>query len=148
MADNYLENRMEEYRRRRPAAAHYTPAYRSPGAELPMCGVRVLVDAGMEAPVPELVAALVNAGCRVAFRCSDAASGNRLAQATGARALPLDRERAAQNLFRAWGGVDVLIAAEADPGYAATVLERSRCGAGKMLLLNELTAENIVRMCS
>ena len=149
MADNYLERKMEEYRRQRPAATHCTPSYRgAASAPLPLPGVRVLVDAGMDVPVPEVVVALVNAGCRVAFRCSDAAAGNRLAQSCGARALPLERARALQNLFKAWGGVDILIVGDSDTDYAAEALSRCRPGRGRVLTIGGLTAETVVRKCS
>lgn len=152
MADNYLENKMEEYRRQTPRPAHHTPRLHGAGEGLPLAGVRVLVDGGgtLTDALAALVDAFVDAGCRVAFRCADAAAGNRLAQTNGARALPLDADRSVENLFRAWGGIDILVA-DADAGYAEHALSRCRRGRGRHLTLADMegaAAADIVRMCS
>lgn len=153
MADNYLENKMEEYHRNPPRTAHLTPTLHGAGTgPLPLAGVRVLIDFGgtVAAPLPGLVAAFVDAGCRVAFRCSDAAEGNRMAQANGARALPLERVRAVANLYRSWGGIDVLVADGIGETEAAGILSRSRTSHRRLLMLRDIdgmAAADVVRMC-
>lgn len=105
MADNYLENKMDEYRRgvlNAPARRKLTPSGHAGGCAsfLPFPpGLRVMVLCD-EAP-EETVKALVNAGCRVAFTGPDRIHGARVAQATGAQhhpVAPSDAEAVAHSL--------------------------------------------------
>lgn len=98
MADNYLENKMDEYRRGllgAPVRRKITPSGAAAGCAsfLPFPpGLRVLVMC--EKGNDELIAALVNAGCRVAFTSTDRSAGAKLAQHTGARHIPVSPENA------------------------------------------------------
>lgn len=94
MADNFLENRMDEYRSGRLARkSRTTTAMRSPhrpdSLVIRFDGMAVLILAG---EIDELVSATVrkfaDVGCRVAFTADDRAGGNSLSQATGARYYP------------------------------------------------------------
>lgn len=94
MADNYLENRMEEYRSGRLAArSRSTSAMRAPRRAdaltlhySPM-PVVILADS-LTSVVAETVCAFTAVGCRVAFTASDAKEGNAVAQRAGARYYP------------------------------------------------------------
>lgn len=98
MADNYLERKMEEYRRGKTAAPRRriipSGAVR-PQVTVPLGDVTVLV-AGADEP---LVTAFANAGAAVRF-CNAAgdgaalSAGRRLAERTGARYLPFSEAEA------------------------------------------------------
>lgn len=124
MADNYLERKMEEYRRGKTAAPRRriipSGAVR-PQVTVPLGDVTVLV-AGADEP---LVTAFANAGAAVRF-CNaagdDAAlsAGRRLAERTGARYLPFSEAEALAMLGnnavdyvarRSDGGIELLSAA-------------------------------------
>ncbi len=132
MADNYLERKMEEYARgvRRPASR--STALQRPGtAVLPIPLLHVLIECEdvSAAQVSGTVRAFTAAGCRVAFRCSDAGAGARAAQALSARALPLSPEGAVDNLLKAWGSVDVIVNFSSDTAAA----EKMAASAGECL---------------
>lgn len=93
MADNYLEKKMEEYRR---GVSGLTPRRKiTPSGHacgnasfLPFPpGLRVMVLCG-NAPA-DLIKALSDAGCRVAFTGTDRRSGTETARATGAQHHPV-----------------------------------------------------------
>lgn len=94
MADNYLENRMEEYRSGRLASrSRTTSTMRAPRRAdtltlhyAPMT-VAILADS-LTPVVAETVCAFTAVGCRVAFTASDAKEGNAVAQRAGARYYP------------------------------------------------------------
>ena len=112
MADNYLENRMEEYRSGRLASrSRSTQAMRAPRrADTltlrydPMTAL-ILADA-LTPVVAETVAAFTAVGCRVAFTCADVKEGNALAQRSGARYYPatFTPGAIADDIAARWGG--------------------------------------------
>lgn len=94
MADNYLENRMEEYRSGRLASkSRTTTAMRSPKRpdtltlHYPPMTVAVIA-AELTPVVAETIRAFTGVGCRVAFTVTDSKEGNTLAQQSGARFYP------------------------------------------------------------
>ena len=93
MADNYLENKMDEYRRgllSAPSRRKTTPSGYARGCAsfLPFPpGLRVFVLADM--PGEDELKAMVDAGCRVAFTGIDKTEGTRLAQKCGAQYHPI-----------------------------------------------------------
>lgn len=94
MADNYLENRMEEYRSGRLASkSRTTTAMRSPKRHdtltLHYPPMTVAVIAAELSPViSETIQAFTGVGCRVAFTAANNKEGNALAQRSGARFYP------------------------------------------------------------
>jgi hypothetical protein len=114
MADNYLENKMDEYRRgvlNAPARRRLTPSGHAGGCASFMPfppGLRVMVLCAEASE--EIIKALVNAGCRVAFTGPDRSHGARVAQASGAQHHPVDPadseavERSLEHLRHNWRG--------------------------------------------
>lgn len=117
MADNYLENRMEEYRSGRLATrSRTTMSMRSPRRAdtltLRYTPMPVMIIAGSLTPVvAETVAAFTAVGCRVAFTCTDAKEGNALAQRTGARYYPASftPQGIADDIAGRWGAPEVTV---------------------------------------
>lgn len=119
MADNYLERRMEDYRAGRLRTQSRPPVKGSAAAPVPeLAAMRVflLTPSVSSSPRAEaLVRLLRSQGCRVAFTDTDAAAGNRLAQATGAQCHPVDCAdeeavaRSREIIIRRWGGIDATI---------------------------------------
>lgn len=117
MADNYLENRMEEYRSGRLAArSRTTPSMRSPrknnGLVLsygPM--VTVMVADEVTPLLDAAVATFTAVGCRVAFTAGDAKRGTELAQRTGARYYPSSVAPSSMtaDVAARWGEVEVAV---------------------------------------
>lgn len=100
MADNYLENKMEEHRLRQSGALHGAPARRHTattpdGAEGKITvsypvGLRVFVTGGASGIGRAIVKAFRTIGARVDFVDIDRTRGTQLAQACGARFIPAD----------------------------------------------------------
>lgn len=113
MADNYLENKMEEHRRVAAAPKRHlsTTAGVRPGEVcLKIAPLRVLVTDGEAEASVAIVRRLRSAGCRVAFVTEDANKGRRLSQETGSRYYPLALGNGIPaDITAAWGGVDVLV---------------------------------------
>lgn len=84
MADNYLENKMEEYRRgavRRVAA--YWPTTQAPGTALfnfKPFSAAIFCHAGGDTVLEAVAVTLRRAGCKVALVCPDIDYGRRLSQ--------------------------------------------------------------------
>lgn len=100
MADNYLENKMEEHRRRQSQSSGASAARRS-GATTPdglegrlvvnyPVGLRVFVTGGASGIGRAIVKAFRSIGARVDFADIDRTRGTQLAQASGARFMPVD----------------------------------------------------------
>lgn len=130
MADNYLENKMEEHRRGADITyrRRLSPTGGRPGEVcLKIAPLRVLVtDGGTEAGAA-IVRRLRSAGCRVAFAASDGRAGTRLAQESGSRFCPSSLGQGIiADLETAWGGVDVLVVIDGDcrPWISAAGLSR------------------------
>lgn len=85
MADNYLENKMEEHRRggAAPYRRHLTPTGNKPGTAVFGTEVNLVLLEGQER-LGEYLEAVArrfkSTGARVAFRCSDKGYGTRFAQ--------------------------------------------------------------------
>lgn len=119
MADNYLERKMEDYRKGSPR--HYTPkltpAGRKPGMLcIPVEPRPVLIAAPDSRLLEELTRLLAEAGCRVAVMCRQPAQGTALARQYGALYHPGDPEAAGDlaaacnTLQQRWGGVAAVFA--------------------------------------
>jgi len=118
MADNYLENKMEEHRRTGggPAIRRLRSTYRPGPHELVLDfpELRVLVIDGDEGRGREIVAAYRSIGALVDFTGIDRHAGAATAQATGARFLPVtgDDDSLLSMVHRSVtdrGGLDVVI---------------------------------------
>ena len=89
MADNYLEKRMEDYRRGTHPTAHRTAGPRAGRLSMPYPHQYVLVAGADTEAGTAAVEAFVAAGCTVAFTTAGTDSdGRRLAQRLGARYYP------------------------------------------------------------
>lgn len=86
MADNYLENKMEEHRRggAAPYRRHLTPTGNKPGTAVFCTEVNTVVLLEGQERLGEYLEAVArrfkSTGARVAFRCSDKGYGTRFAQ--------------------------------------------------------------------
>ncbi len=123
MADNYLENKMDEHRR---AQASGRPASSYKGA--PRRQIfnehferrRIFVCDGLSERGQAIVRRLGEAGARVAFAGIDRRAGTALAQSCGARFYPVEAVtaeavgEALAALNEAWGGVDVIVSPSAE----------------------------------
>ena len=106
MADNYLEQRMNDMRagRLRPGAHRQSrPLAR-----------RVFVVGGIEGDARDVARKFLAAGCRVAVTGTDRAVGERMAHDEGVRFIPVssgeDIAQAFSGLLKAWRDVDIVIA--------------------------------------
>ena len=119
MADNYLENKMEEHRRNA-SAKKYRPRLTPTGQKAGHLYIkyppkRVFVSGGASGIRKAIVKAFCNAGCQVAFCDIDAKNGNLTAQETGARFLHIDvadvqaLEAGLQHIADTWGDIDIII---------------------------------------
>lgn len=111
MADNYLENRMEEYRSGRLARhSRSTASMRSPRKDnqlvisYPSMTVLIISDV-IDGFVSETVAAFCRVGCRVALLTDDYKVGKEVAQSTGARYYPSSYSirSAIEDIYSHWG---------------------------------------------
>lgn len=114
MADNYLEKKMDEYRRGmavKPTRRHLTPSGNRPGTvSMKIEALRVLVTDAANDFSAAIVRRLREVGCRVAFVSADDKAGRTLAQATGSRYYPSSFVNSAvADLTDAWGGLDAVI---------------------------------------
>lgn len=107
MADNYLERRMDEYRRSqqgaatRRAAMHTSPTLKPGQAIIEYPPMRVLVT-DIDTPAAQAVInALRQVNCRVAITGRDHTLGNRLAQKSGAQYHPDEPKAAIERLAKA-----------------------------------------------
>lgn len=127
MADNYLENQMEQYQARKAAWEKERTYKKTKSAPLnqpkPSADAitqttqekRVFVTGGAEGIGRAIVQAFCQTGCRVAFCDVNETKGQQTAQETGATFYPVDvsheeaLEHCMQNLFKEWGDIDVII---------------------------------------
>lgn len=117
MADNYLENRMEEYRSGRLASRSRTSvSMRAPRKNnqltLTYPPMSVIVFAlELDDFVAATVAALAGVGCKVAFTAQDAKESNLLAQRTGSRYYPGDKtvDYIIDDVTKRWTAPDVVV---------------------------------------
>lgn len=121
MADNYLENRMADYRAGRLAPRVSRVTTRPAAADalvLAYPPMAVAVCAPACTPVVEqTVGALRGVGLRVALLCPDGVPSTRLAQRTGARYYPgnITPQRAGEDMLERWGGLSLTISLGAAP---------------------------------
>lgn len=115
MADNYLERRMDEYRRSRQGAAtrraamHTAPNLRTGQVIIDYPPERVLVT-DIDNPIARAVTeALRRFNCRVAITCTDRTLGNRIAQTLGAQYHPDGPQAAIDRLAAAGDPVSIAI---------------------------------------
>lgn len=108
MADNYLEKRMEDYRR---GGGGRTMVRRKSGG-----GVRFLIFAEFDGRIETIAERLQKGGCRVAFTDVDNRRGRVFAQRSGCLFIPVggyDGDAAAfalKTMAERWGGADFIIA--------------------------------------
>lgn len=89
MADNYLENKMDEHRRAGVRPTVSRAARTAPSVTLRLACRHILVDSVRHETAPAIMSRLSATGATVTFIDDDAAFGTRLAQSTGARFIPL-----------------------------------------------------------
>ncbi len=115
MADNYLENKMEEYRRRGAPVSRrrLSPTFYPAGTVSFDIGIKTVYVSGVD-NAPEIgeqvVSVFRKAGCRVAFAWHDIKDGRRLAQITGAQHHPVEADgvvASKERVVAAWGGIDI-----------------------------------------
>lgn len=118
MADNYIENKMEEHRRgtTQKYRTRTTPTGHRPGEITLRLGVRrVFVTGGAAGIGRAIVKEFCDAGCRVAFCDIDLKRGTATAQATGARFIPMDVTDSTKfvetlsALINEWGDIDIMV---------------------------------------
>lgn len=126
MADNYLENKMEEHRRAMAAPRQRTSgtlAQKALAEAIGWTAPAVLIHIADKGLLAAIVTNMRHASCRVAFICTDAIGGRELAQRTGAMHIPYDDIARAEALlesrctpatFRIEGDSDTLTVASAD----------------------------------
>ncbi|MDE7386449.1 MAG: hypothetical protein K2N28_04870 [Muribaculaceae bacterium] len=128
MADNYLERRMDEYRRSQQGATvkHVRPTLSTlrPGqVAVDYPPQRVLVTAGTTPDGQAIVKLFRQFACRVAFTApdSDRAAATRLAQLTGAQYHPGQADAAVDRLATAGDPATVIIDLDGSLPAAATL---------------------------
>lgn len=89
MADNYLENKMDEHRRAGVRPTVSRAARTAPSVTLRLACRHILVDSVQHETAPAIMSTLSATGATVTFIDADTAFGTRLAQSTGARFIPL-----------------------------------------------------------
>ena len=95
MADNYLENKMEEHRRIMSAPKRRTGNTITQKGLAEAIGwncpcILIRIDGSDMRLLAPIAGTLRQASCRVAFICTDALAGRELAQRTGAMHIPFD----------------------------------------------------------
>lgn len=118
MADNYLEQRMEDLRNGRLQNSNRTAAAAAPRKgciQVPFPATRVLVTGGANGIGLAVARAYLKAGCKVAVIDIDREKGEKLAHDEGVRFYHLDLadrsalEAALENLFAAWKEIDIVV---------------------------------------
>lgn len=89
MADNYLENKMDEHRRAGVRPTVSRAARTAPSVTLRLACRHIFVDNVRHEAAQAIMSRLSATGATVTFIDDDAAFGTRLAQSTGARFIPL-----------------------------------------------------------
>lgn len=89
MADNYLENKMDEHRRAGVRPTVSRAARTAPSVTLRLACRHIFVDNVRHEAAPAIMSTLSATGATVTFIDDDAAFGTRLAQSTGARFIPM-----------------------------------------------------------
>lgn len=130
MADNYLENKMEEHRRGAAAPVRrYSPTGQLRGTLTLKFPVRRVMVAGNSTPLhAAAVEALSSAGCQTAFCDTDAGRGTELARRTASRFYPVktlnaaDVSEAINSYADLRGDIDVVIVSVTEAEAVASAL--------------------------
>lgn len=118
MADNFLEQRMEDLRNGKRSSSNRTPALssrRKGFLQVAFPQRRVLVTGGANGIGLAVVRAFVKAGCKVAIIDVDRAAGEKLAYNEGIRFYNIDvadapaLEKALGDLLSAWKDLDIIV---------------------------------------
>ncbi len=116
MADNYLEQKMEDMRSGKLRPSSLTTATPRKGfLQVPFPPRRVLVTGGANGIGLAITRAYINAGCKVAVFDIDKERGQQLAQNEGIRFYHVDLcdakkvEESFLNLLHAWRDVDIIV---------------------------------------
>lgn len=118
MADNYLENRMEDLRSGKLRSTSPTPSgstYRKGYLQVPFPPRRVLVTGGAKGIGLAITRAFLHAGCKVAVFDIEKELGEQLAKNEGCRFYHINLcdveslEKGFLNLLQAWRDVDIII---------------------------------------
>ena len=112
MADNYLENKMDEHRRAGVRPTVSRAARTAPSVTLRLACRHILVDSVRHETAPAIMSTLSATGATITFIDADTAFGTRLAQSTGARFIPLtdSLEAAIAKAIADRGPVEAIIA--------------------------------------
>lgn len=133
MADNYLENKMDEHRRAGVRPTVSRAARTAPSVTLRLACRHILIDNVRHEAAPAIMSRLGATGATVTFIDSDTAFGTHLAQSTGARFLPLA------------GSIDNAIAkATADRGPIEAIIACGALTSEVRHLLNLTAATNLL----
>lgn len=89
MADNYLENKMDEHRRAGVRPTVSRAARTAPSVTLRLACRHIFIDNVRHEAAPAIMSRLSATGATVTFIDSDTAFGTHLAQSTGARFIPM-----------------------------------------------------------
>ncbi len=112
MADNYLEKRMDDYRRG--ALSPRRTGYPSSGYwRLKIPRLRVMIAGPVSSCVQEVIRMYASMGCKVVFCHENSLEGREISQKTGALFFPsdstIDWAAAYDFAVERWGGVDIIV---------------------------------------
>lgn len=147
MADNYLENKMEEHRRGvQSAPRRIFPSGNRPGhIDIAIPPLKLLI-VGDATPLTEAIArSFIETGCKVAVGGVDSESTTLMTRRAGARFYPLSRLSADEisaimsDMVYHWHGIDILIGVGIDVSVYISELSRIRAA-------NPLSSEYVVRL--
>ncbi|MCM1293592.1 MAG: hypothetical protein NC111_07610 [Bacteroides sp.] len=107
MADNYLEKKMDDYRRRQSPTAHRT-------GPKPTDRLSIFIVSDNAGFTEQMVTKLQTKAANIAFTMSDMHRGRELAQSTGTQHHPIhcDHEnlcRSIELIKKRWGSIDLAI---------------------------------------
>ncbi len=121
MADNYLEKKMEDYRRTQPVRKSSNKSQSDGWFRIRMPRLRVLMAGLIGETENSIIKLYVSSGCKVAFLHDDVRAGQMLAQSNGALFIPVSRidsvavAGALSIMNERWGGFDVMVYNETLP---------------------------------
>lgn len=115
MADNYIENKMDDYRSGRlaPKSKPQTRAYPSDALVLRYPQLRTLILVDNFQLLEALATAFRHVNCKVAFTWPEDKCATAIAQRLGLRYYPFDPVKLQTQDFDTWGGLDLIVAQDA-----------------------------------